>query len=279
MDDAPEIDAEHPLPVAVCGGLEAAPQGDAGVVAEHVDLAEGLERALGERLHGLEIGDVGRYAERLAAPRLDRLDDRGEARWSMSARTTFARSRAKSSAIARPIPLAPPVTTATRPASSVTMRSSNRSFPLLSKVYCRAGSSIGPSAIASCSAPTGRAAPRPCPAPRPSRRGIRAHLAGQRDHRHARGRSGSTEMLRRGEARQYEIGPLRARRPRARGRHRTATHAGPREEPPQGLDEGVPACGVVVRNEDHRHAPSVLRVAEEPSRTMVGCLGIRGGFR
>jgi hypothetical protein len=147
------------------------------------------------------------------------------------------------------------------------MRSSNRSFPLLSKVYRRAGSSIGLSAIASCSAPTtARSAPA-----MPSASALK-RVSGLIS------RVNATETLSRGEARQYEIGPLA---PDDLGleiaSHRK--HAGPREEPPQGLDEGVPACGVVVRNQDHRHAPSVLRVAEEPSRTMVGCLGIRGGFR
>ena len=114
VDHAPEVDAQHPLPVAVGGALEAAPGRDAGVVAEHVDAAERLAGALGERLHLAEVGDVGAHRQRLAAVgRAPRPPTTSIAASSRSATTTRAPSRASASTSARPIPLPPPVTTAT----------------------------------------------------------------------------------------------------------------------------------------------------------------------
>ena len=67
VDHAPEVHAEDPLPVAMRGRLETAPQRDARVVAEHVHLAEGRDRAVGQRLDRRELRHVGTDTERLAA--------------------------------------------------------------------------------------------------------------------------------------------------------------------------------------------------------------------
>ncbi len=71
MDDAPEVDAQHPFPVVMGGGLEASVDGDARVVAEDVDTAELLPGALRERLDRRERADVRPHGDGLDARLLD----------------------------------------------------------------------------------------------------------------------------------------------------------------------------------------------------------------
>ena len=92
----------------------------ARVVAEHVHGAELGVGGVGER------GRPKRGRRRRCAPRAHarrarapRRRPRSPASCSMSASTTCMPARASSSAISRPMPLPPPVTTATRPSSSL----------------------------------------------------------------------------------------------------------------------------------------------------------------
>src|SRR6266568_5604169 len=71
VDDAPEIDGEHPLPVTVGGGLEPAVDGHPGVVADDVHAAHLRPRALGEGFHRGELRHVGLDGEGPAAGLLD----------------------------------------------------------------------------------------------------------------------------------------------------------------------------------------------------------------
>ena len=116
-DDAPEVHRHHPLVVGEVVVEEACePAADAGVVDHHVQPAEALDREVDEPLHVVGVGDVGpperdgiaeRRCQRLALLRVD-VGDR---------RPVHPRRRS-SSAVACPIPLAPPVTIATFPPSS-----------------------------------------------------------------------------------------------------------------------------------------------------------------
>ena len=67
VDHAPEIDAEHPLPVPMRRPLEPAPRRHARVVAEDVDDTERLPGALGERLDLAQIAYVRPHGERVDA--------------------------------------------------------------------------------------------------------------------------------------------------------------------------------------------------------------------
>ena len=67
VDDAVEIDAEHPLPIRVGAPLERLERGDPGVVAEHMRGPEALVDILGERFDGAAVDHVRRDRQRLAA--------------------------------------------------------------------------------------------------------------------------------------------------------------------------------------------------------------------
>jgi len=69
VDDAVEIDAEHPLPIRVRALLERLEGGHPGVVAEHVRRPEALVDVLGERLDGTPVDHIRRAGQRLAAQR------------------------------------------------------------------------------------------------------------------------------------------------------------------------------------------------------------------
>jgi hypothetical protein len=97
VDDAAEVDAEHPVPVLVGGVCDVVEEVDPGVVAEDVDVAEDL------------LGLVRPPSSAVAA-----------SRWSarMSAITTFIPAPRNAFAMPRPTPLPPPVTKATFPSTS-----------------------------------------------------------------------------------------------------------------------------------------------------------------
>src|SRR5436190_8266139 len=69
VDDAPQVDREHPFPVAMGGGFQAAVYGHPGIVADDVCAAHLRPRALGEGLHGGQLRHVGLDGEGLG-PRL-----------------------------------------------------------------------------------------------------------------------------------------------------------------------------------------------------------------
>jgi hypothetical protein len=58
VDDAAEVDAEHPVPVLVGRVGDVVEEVDPGVVAEHGDLAEHLLRLVGGARERLAVGDV-----------------------------------------------------------------------------------------------------------------------------------------------------------------------------------------------------------------------------
>ena len=58
VDRAPQVDVDRPAPVVVGHVEDRAADGDAGVVEHDVDLAEGIERGVGHRLHGLQRAHV-----------------------------------------------------------------------------------------------------------------------------------------------------------------------------------------------------------------------------
>ena len=78
VDDAPQVHAEHPLPVVERELPGVARTGDAGVVADDVHGTERGERLLGEIVDLGRLGDVGADREHLRALRLDRLGGSGE---------------------------------------------------------------------------------------------------------------------------------------------------------------------------------------------------------
>jgi hypothetical protein len=68
VNDAPEVDAHHPLPCREWAEPGVSQTGNAGVVADDVDCPEPLDRGFGEGLYGLGPADVGLDAQRLHAP-------------------------------------------------------------------------------------------------------------------------------------------------------------------------------------------------------------------
>ena len=89
---------------------------DAGVVDQHVEIAEGLDRGVDEPLAALPVADVVGVGHRLAARRPDLVDHllgrraivaRPSTAPPRSLTTTWAPSAANSSACSRPIPVLP----------------------------------------------------------------------------------------------------------------------------------------------------------------------------
>ena len=105
--------------------LEPAGAADAGIVDEHVEPTEAARRG-GDRACPVALaGDVEVDEERLGRPRRRARPPRGVPSASRrSPITTRAPSRAKSLAVAAPIPRAPPLMSATLPASRVGMPTS-----------------------------------------------------------------------------------------------------------------------------------------------------------
>ncbi len=101
-----QIDGDHLVPVVGRILLDRQRQaGDAGIVDQHVEAAERLDRG---RHHALDLGAAGH----VAAPRdqaRDLLDDLASALSSMSQTKTLAPLPAKARANSRPMPDAPAV--------------------------------------------------------------------------------------------------------------------------------------------------------------------------
>ena len=93
-----------------------AARGDAGVGDDDVEAAEALDRLGDGALHRAAVGHVGGEAERAVAEQRGGRRSRGVR--SRSTTTTIAPRRASAFAVAKPIPRAPPVTSATLPLSS-----------------------------------------------------------------------------------------------------------------------------------------------------------------
>ena len=66
-----EVDADHGVPLRLGHVREHPVAQDAGVVDEHVQVAEGLHRRVDQALGGVEVGDVVVVGDGLAAGRLD----------------------------------------------------------------------------------------------------------------------------------------------------------------------------------------------------------------
>ena len=119
VHDAQQVDAEDRVPV-VERGLPLIPdRGDAGVVADHVDPSERVDGAsASSATDSGSLTSVGTVTTSAApsAP-LDRTRSATDSSrpGSMSASTSFMPAATNASAIPRPSPLPPPVTTATRP--------------------------------------------------------------------------------------------------------------------------------------------------------------------
>ncbi len=117
VDHPAEVDRERLVPVVESSDRRGAAAVDPGVVAQHVDLAECLERLRRGGAQALALGDVG----------LDEMHRVVAASCSFalamcssfqSASETFIPSSRNARAMPRPMPLAPPVMKATLPVRS-----------------------------------------------------------------------------------------------------------------------------------------------------------------
>ncbi len=80
VDRAPQVDVDHPAPVAVGDVSDRASIGDACVVEDQVHLAEQAEGFVGEVLDGVKLADVAQHTvcfRAVGAEPLDRLVQRG----------------------------------------------------------------------------------------------------------------------------------------------------------------------------------------------------------
>ena len=78
VEEAEQVDVDHPLPLLDVGAHDRAEQHHAGVVDEDVEAAEPRVDLLDEPLGLLPVGDVGLERDRAAALALDPLDQRLE---------------------------------------------------------------------------------------------------------------------------------------------------------------------------------------------------------
>ena len=126
VQHAHQIDVEHPAPVVERDVVDAAGGRNAGIVADHMDVAEGLDCLLGRAIDAWR--DRRRRRTRRARPArhcAGSLTAALSASVSISASITFMPASAKARPSAKPMPPAPPVTNAVLPASSRMM------FPLI----------------------------------------------------------------------------------------------------------------------------------------------------
>ncbi len=123
-----QVHADDRVPLFLARGEEHAVADEAGVVDEHVEPAERVDRGLHEALRACPVGDVVGVRDGLAAERVDLVDDvlRGPgARRRVPSRatprsltTTLAPSRAKRERVLAADPRPAPVMTTTRPRHS-----------------------------------------------------------------------------------------------------------------------------------------------------------------
>ena len=78
VDDAVEVDAEHPLPVAQRALPQQSAREHPGVVAQHVRAAMVGECSVGQPLHRIAVRDIGDDGGRSAADAFDELDGLGQ---------------------------------------------------------------------------------------------------------------------------------------------------------------------------------------------------------
>jgi len=117
QEDAPEVDVDDPVPflLVVVRGWSRLPRLDARVIEGEVQPSESLARLLERGLHVVGLCDVAPDRQCAAAFLLDQARRFLIACSATSPTTTLAPARAKAKAVARPIPLLPPVINATLP--------------------------------------------------------------------------------------------------------------------------------------------------------------------
>ena len=125
VDHAPQVHVDDPPPVLLGRLPLVAQRPHPGVVADHVDAAECGHRRLASSPYRLQAGNVHDNTQHVAAPGWTGIPRPPAVPRSISASTTRAPSARKASTIPKPMPLAAPVTTATRP-----LRSSMLAMPL-----------------------------------------------------------------------------------------------------------------------------------------------------
>ena len=122
QERALEVGVEVGVPDLLGELLDAGAAGDAGIVDEDVDAAEGLLDRLGDGAAILGLADVGRDLQ--AGPALVapiRLATSSSSSWRISVTTTVTPSPARVRAISRPMPRPAPVTMATLPLRSISI--------------------------------------------------------------------------------------------------------------------------------------------------------------
>ena len=115
---AVQHDADDGVPAVRREILGAAHEVAGGVVDEQIDAAALGDRAFDHRVHRGGIADVDRKRQRVAAVAPERGDALVEMDWLRLAMTTRAPRRPSARAMARPMPVPPPVTSAVCPSKT-----------------------------------------------------------------------------------------------------------------------------------------------------------------
>ena len=118
VDRTPQVDVDDPSPVVVRHVDDRPANGHAGVVEHDVHRPEGVERSIGHRRHFVQRAHVAHDPVGLHASAAQRIDGGVECRpLDVGEHQTRAPCAPRTRAVASPIPLAPPVTTAPLPVS------------------------------------------------------------------------------------------------------------------------------------------------------------------
>jgi hypothetical protein len=99
------------ITLSVDGGAQRQP----GIVDDDIERAEFLRNSVDDSCNVIGLGDIERPCLCLAARRRDFIDDRSVPSEVRSVTATLAPSSANTRAVARPMPLAAPVTRTVRP--------------------------------------------------------------------------------------------------------------------------------------------------------------------
>src|SRR5262249_49942308 len=110
-----DVDGQRLVPVVERDVLGVLVGGDAGVVNQHVEAPEGLDRLFEQRDDRVFFSEVGRQRQRFAAFGFDAAATSSSRAARRATSTVFAPSAANSSAMPRPMPLLAPVTIAILP--------------------------------------------------------------------------------------------------------------------------------------------------------------------